>query len=242
MHLRKTVTLLLAVVILTGLTTSVAFAQDPDSGKVVYEEQVWQCQRCHWPAGEGAWSRPLAGSEKTAQEWIDQLRNPNRFMPSFSAEQVSDQQITDMHAYFASQSAPVDFAPEMPEESTDPGQNLMLQKRCVACHAEEIRTGQGRMITGYIDRGVTPTAGGVIAQLRTPFKNMPAYRPEQVSDEEAALMAQYLAEQVAAQSAPPSLPQSGSSFPAAAWPAGFLVIGGGLVLTGFILRRATRRV
>ena len=101
MHLRRTVTLLLAVIMLTGLTTSVAFAQDPDNGKLLWEEQT-ACRRCHGPEAEGLWAGPLASSTKTAQEWIDQVRNPRRNMPHFSAEKVSDEMIVDMHAYVSS--------------------------------------------------------------------------------------------------------------------------------------------
>ena len=96
-YLRKTLTLILAVVVLSGLTTSIVFAQDPDNGKLVWEEQSG-CQRCHGPAAEGLWAGPLAGSTKTAQEFIDQVRSPRRNMPHFSAEQGSDQMIIYIHA------------------------------------------------------------------------------------------------------------------------------------------------
>ena len=42
-----------AVFVVGSLTTSVAFAQDPDNGKVLWEEQVFQCSKCHGMAGEG---------------------------------------------------------------------------------------------------------------------------------------------------------------------------------------------
>ncbi len=235
MHLRRTVTLLLAVIMLTGLTTSVAFAQDPDSGKLLWEEQTG-CQRCHGPEAEGLWAGPLAGSTKSAQEWIDQVRNPRRNMPAFSAEQVSDEMIADMHAYVSSLPEVTDFSrPDAGFPADAPqGQVLLAEKRCIACHGE---TGP---INGFIERGETPTAERVINQLRTPFRNMPSFSPDQVSDAEAALIADFLAQQVSAQSAPAALPQSGSSLPAA-WPVGLLVVGVGLALTGFVLRRATTR-
>jgi mono/diheme cytochrome c family protein len=229
----------LAVVVLSGLRSTVALAQDPDAGKVVYEEQVWQCQRCHGPEGEGLWGRPLAGSESTAQEWIDQVRNPARFMPGFSAEQVSDQQIIDMHAYLSALAAPADFTPQMPPELEHPGQNLMAEKRCIACHASEVQDGEGRLIDGFVERGVTPTTEVVLTQLRTPFRNMPAFSPDQVSDDEAALIADYLAQVVSSQTAPAELPQSGSARPVAT-PALWVLLGSGLLLTGFVLHRRKR--
>lgn len=239
-HGRKFFILGIAVVVLTSLSTTVALAQDPDNGKIVFEEQVWQCQRCHGSNGEGLWGRPLAGSESTAQEWISQVRNPARFMPSFSAEQVSDQQIIDMNAYFTSLPKPADFTPQMPDQYEHPGQNLMAEKRCVACHASVVENGEGSVISGLIERGVTPTTEVVLTQLRTPFKNMPSYRADQVSDDEAAIIADYLAQAVSAQTeAPAALPQSGSARPAAA-PALWVLIGGGLLLTGFALHRRKR--
>ena len=233
-YLRKTLTLILAVVVLSGLTTSIAFAQDPDNGKLVWEEQSG-CQRCHGPEAEGLWAGPLAGSTKTAQEFIDQVRSPRRNMPSFSAEQISDQMITDIHAYVGSLPEVTDFTrPDagLPADAPQ-GQVLLVEKRCVACHGD---TGP---IKGFIERGETPTAERVLNQLRTPFKNMPSFTPEQVSDAEAALIADFMAQEIAAQSAPAALPQSGGSLPAA-WPVGLLLIGGGLVLTGFVFRRLAK--
>ena len=132
-----------------------------------------------WAAG------PLAGSTKTAQEFIDQVRSPRRNMPSFSAEQISDQMITDIHAYVGSLPEVTDFTrPDagLPADAPQ-GQVLLVEKRCIACHGD---TGP---INGFIERGETPTAERVINQLRTPFKNMPSFSPEQVSDAEAALIA-----------------------------------------------------
>jgi mono/diheme cytochrome c family protein len=238
-HVRKLFSLGLALIVFTSLTSTVALAQDPANGKVVYEEQVWQCQRCHGPNGEGLFGRPLAGSEKTAQEWIDQVRNPARNMPTFTAEQVSDQQIIDMNAYFTSLPKPADFTPQMPGPFDNPGQTLMAQKRCIACHTSEVETGQGNMINSLVERGVTPTTEVVLKQLRTPFKNMPSFSVAQVSDEEAAQIADYLAQAVAAQAPPAALPQSGGASPLVN-PTLWLLVGGGLLLTGFVLYRRQR--
>ena len=110
-YMRRIFVLIVAGLVLTGLTTSVALAQDPVKGKELWEKEIWQCQSCHGPAGEGLWAGPRAGDGKTAQEWIDQVRNPKRNMPRFSPEQVSDEQITDMHAYVESLPKPDSFTP-----------------------------------------------------------------------------------------------------------------------------------
>ena len=227
----KAVSMSFLLVLLLGVTTAVAFAQDPDNGKVVWEEQT-ACQRCHGSAGEGMWAGPLAGNEKTAEEWIEQVRTPRRNMPAFSADKVSDEQIIDMHAYMTSLAKIEGFTPQdagLPADAPQ-GQMLIVEKRCVACHST---TGP---IKGFIERGETPTAEAVTKQVRTPVKWMPSYSAEQVSDAELALIADFMAAQVAEQSPPATLPTSGSSQPGQ-WPLVMLLLGSSLVLGGFVAKK-----
>ncbi len=237
MKMRRFFILLPVVVLLLVLTAPAALAQDPVKGQETWEKQVWQCQRCHGPQGEGVYARPLANSTLTAQEWITQVRTPRRNMPHFSEAQVSDQQIMDIHAYITGLPDPAgDFKPKDVGTLPDPGQNLMVQKRCVACHTDAVLTGQGAPIKGFIERGITPTAEIVIKQLRTPFKNMPSFSEAQVSDAEAAQIANYLAAQVSAQSVPADLPQSGGEG-VSTLPLWLALVGSGLALGGLSLRR-----
>ncbi len=232
MGLSKKFLVAFAFVLALVYAPTTAFAQDPDNGKVIYEEQVWQCAACHGAEGEGMWGRPLTNSSATAEEWVEQVRNPRRFMPAFSEAQVTDEQITDMHAYLTSLTPATDFQRAdagLPEDA-HPGQLLMAQKSCIACHGD---TGP---LMGFIDRGETPTAEGVIAQLRTPFNNMPSYSEAQVSDEEATLMAEFMAEQVTAASAPEALPESGHHQGVNLALIVFL-LGGMLILGGLALSR-----
>lgn len=235
--MRRLLVLIPAIVVFLSLTTSVALAQDPANGEKVWKEQVWQCSRCHGPEGEGLYARPLTNSTLTEDEWIVQVRTPRRFMPHFSEAQISDQQIRDMHAYIISLPKPTgDFQRKDPGSSADPGQNLMLQKNCIACHEDVATTGQGRIIDSFVERGVTPTADVVIKQLRTPFKNMPSYNDTQVSDAEAAQIATFLEAQVAKAAPPANLPTSGGDS-SDTWPLMLLLAGGGLTLVGLVLRR-----
>jgi len=229
---RKLLTMVIALLVLTQLATATAFAQDPDRGKTLWEEEVWQCAACHGPAGEGLWAGPRAGDENTAQEWIDQVRNPRRNMPAFSADQVSDEQLVDMHAYVTSLPKVDSFAPQdagLPADAPQ-GQMLIAEKRCIACHGD---TGP---LKGFIERGELPTAEGVIKQLRTPFNRMPSYSEAQVSDAEATLIAEFMASQVSEQMAPPTLPESGSG-QSATLPVALLLAGAGLVLAAAAVRR-----
>lgn len=225
---------LFVLMFLLGLTTSFALAappaQDPDNGKVLWEQTL--CQRCHGPAGEGLWAAPLAGSDKTAEEWISQVRSPRRSMPAFSSEQVSDEVIIDLHAYLTSLSKPDSFTPAdagLPADAPA-GQQLIVEKRCVACHTT---TGA---IQGFIDRGETPTAEAVITQLRTPRRFMPMFTVEQVSDEEAALIAEFMASEVS----PTGLPETGSSGSQTLLLT-ILLAGAGLIMTGLALRSLRAR-
>jgi mono/diheme cytochrome c family protein len=224
--IRRLIVVLMTVISLLMLMTGVAFAQDPDNGKLLWEEQAL-CQRCHGAAGEGAWAGPLAGSTKDAEAWIAQVRTPRNQMPMFSPEQVSDEMIIDMQAYITSLPKPEAFTPldaGLPADAPE-GQKLIVEKRCVACH------GINGPINRFIDRGETPTAERVIAQLRTPFKAMPSFNETKVSDAEAGLIADFLASQMP----PEALPQSGGlpTNSMAMW----LLLGGGLALLGFTLRR-----
>jgi mono/diheme cytochrome c family protein len=149
-------------------------------------------------------------------------------MPAFSAEQISDEDITDMRAYLVTLAAPPSFTPAdagLPANAPQ-GQQLIVEKRCVACHST---TGPVR---GFVNRGETPTAEIVLAQLRTPRQNMPMFSAEQVSDEEASAIAEFLTIQI---SAPAQLPQSGGES-TLTLPLVFLALGAGLVLTALFMR------
>ena len=234
-HVSRITLSLLMLLVLLALTMSAALAappaQDPENGQVLWEENL--CKNCHGDAGEGMWAGPLAGSDKTADEWISQVRSPRNRMPSFYPEQVSDEMIVDMHAYLTTLTRPEGFAPEdagLPADAPA-GQQLMVDKRCVACH------GTTGPIRGFESRGETPTAEAVLKQLRTPWQKMPMYTVEQVSDEEAALIAEFMASQV---SSPAELPDTGSST-TSTWLVGLLLLGGALLLSGLALRtRQTR--
>jgi mono/diheme cytochrome c family protein len=248
--MRRLTILIPTVLVLLILTTSVAFAQDPDAGKTAWEQQVWQCSRCHGAEGEGAFARPLSNSTLTEDEWIAQVRTPRRFMPHFSEAQVSDQQIRDMHAYITALPDPTgEFQrKDLGIASAHPGQELMIQKNCVACHEDVVSTGKGQIIDGFTQRGVTPTADVVIKQLRTPFKNMPSFSEAQVSNDEATQIADYLNTLMSGQTAPAAapapeasnLPATGADNSANHLPLILLIVGSVLALIGFTLRRLVK--
>ncbi len=228
-HVRRLSTSLLVLLVLLTLTMSVALAappaQDPENGKALWEQNL--CKNCHGEAGEGMWAGPLAGSEKTAEEWISQVRSPRNRMPHFSPEKVSDEMIVDMHAYLTTLTKPESFTPAdagLPADAPA-GEQLLVEKRCVACH------GTTGPLTGFESRGETPTAEAVLTQLRTPRQNMPMFTVEQVSNDEAALIAEFMASQVS----PASLPATGSSGSVTLLVA-LILLGGALLLIGIAFR------
>jgi mono/diheme cytochrome c family protein len=148
-------------------------------------------------------------------------------MPHFSLEKVSDENIVDMHAYLITLTKPESFAladAGLPADAPA-GQQLLIEKKCVACH------GTTGAIQGFEARGETPTAEAVVKQLRTPRNNMPMFSAEKVSDEEAALIAEFMASQLS----PGALPETGNSVPSTLL-VSLLLLGGGLLLTGLVLR------
>ena len=88
---RLTVGILLLAALL-AVTTSVSLAappsQDPAAGESVWAEAG--CKNCHGESGEGLWAGPLAGHEKTAEEWIEQVRNPDSVAMCFEGIGDSD--------------------------------------------------------------------------------------------------------------------------------------------------------
>ena len=233
-HFPRIFTSLLVLALLLGLTVSFALAappaQDPENGQTLWQETL--CKNCHGEAGDGMWAGPLAGSDKTAEEWISQVRSPRNRMPAFSEEQVSDQAIADMHAYLITLAKPEGFAPAdagLPADAPA-GQQLLVEKRCVACH------GTTGPLRGFESRGEIPTADAVIMQLRTPKQNMPSFSVEQVSDEEASRIAEFMASQMS----PAALPDTGSSAPSNLLMM-LLLVGAGLLLTGLAFRSLKAR-
>lgn len=215
--------------VLAGLLSGAVFAQT--TGDATRGQQIWEqalCKNCHGANGEGAFAAPRAGDGKTAEEWINQVRSPRANMPAFSEAQVSDQSVADMHAYMQTMSAPASFAPKQFPLPADahPGLTLMAQKRCVACHGDGTQFVQMR----FVSQGRTITADAVIKQLRTPAQFMPMFSTAQVTDEQAAQIADYLKSLTTA--APTALPKAGGESLVSGWSILLLLAGVAMLLIG----------
>ena len=68
------------------------------------------------------------------------------------------------------------------------GMAAFQKGRCFNCHG---RNGEGGFGPALAGRDLTPER--VLRQLRTPFRNMPSFRPDQISDEDAANIFDFVA-------------------------------------------------
>ncbi len=223
-----------------AVTVTAQGTGDPVKGKAAWEAA--NCKSCHGANGEGKFAGVRAGDGKTAADWIKQVRTPRANMPSYSAAQVSDATITDMWAYMQTLPKPASFtAYSVPVPATEPvGKQLWSQKRCEACHSN---FGQGMIKTRFVDQNREVTTEIVLKQLRTPAKNMPSFNATQVTDAQAAEIANFIKMQAAAikaaaapapaAAAPATMPKTGAAFNPA-FIAGLSLLGIGL---GLALRR-----
>ncbi|MBI3943424.1 MAG: c-type cytochrome [Chloroflexi bacterium] len=247
MHRNRLLRILLG---LASLLVAMAFAgvasaaPPPDAAA---GQQAWAqlaCKSCHGANGEGKYALPLAGTTRTVDEVLAQVRNPRSMMPLFKTDKVTDTQIKDMYDYLKTLQKPASFTPVRYEAKADdpPGKVLFNQKRCVACHGENAER-VAQIVLGTGRKTIAPDE--VLKQLRTPRNNMPMFKDTIVSDAEAATIAAFLKTVVetaaaapAAAPAPASLPTTGGA--ELPW-ASFAGIGGMLsMILGLALRRARR--
>ncbi|HZY41086.1 MAG TPA: c-type cytochrome [Anaerolineae bacterium] len=241
--LRKAWYVMAVVMIMLGLMTSVASA---DAGDAARGQHLWQdvklCKNCHGANGEGAYAGPRAGDGKSADDWLKQVRTPRANMPHFNDVQVSNQEVADMWTYMQTLPAPASFTPKQFPLSANAsaGEQLVAQKRCVACHGDYSATLKFR----FVAQGrTTIDTATVLKQLRTPAQNMPAFSAEQVSEEQAAQIAAYLQTRLdavaaagAAASAPNTLPVSGGESPASSLPLTLVLIGVAMLGAGALAK------
>jgi mono/diheme cytochrome c family protein len=234
---------LAVALILVGPVSGAVFAQT--TGDATRGQQIWEqanCKNCHGANGEGAFAGPRAGDGKTAEEWIKQVRTPRANMPAYAEAQVNDQAIADMHAYLQTLTKPTSFTPQQFPVPADAhaGLTIMAQERCVACHGD----GKQFVQFAFVSQGREVTTEAVIKQLRTPAKFMPMFTATQVSDDQAAQIADYLKSLAvaapAAPAAPATLPKSGGEMPVSAWPIVLMLTGLMMLLAG-VLTQARRK-
>ena len=129
----------LAAVAVICVIPGAAFAQgagDAAAGKALWDGNNTQCKNCHGKDGDGAFGPDLAGRGLSASEFQQAVRHPWGIMPAFVDTQVSDTDIANLAAYFASlqkvaQTDPWRYATPAAAPS---GQQVLHDVGCAQCH------------------------------------------------------------------------------------------------------------
>lgn len=241
MFKRILVVSVLPLLLIAALAVTVAAqgAGDPVKGKAAWDAA--NCKACHGANGEGKFAGVRAGDGKTAADWIKQARTPRANMPAYTAAQLSDAVITDMWAYMQTLPKPASFTPySVPVPATDPvGKQLWSQKRCEACHSN---FGQAMIKARFVDQNREVTTEIVLKQLRTPAKAMPSFNATQVTDAQAADIANFIKAQATAIKAAAPAPAAPAAMPKTGGELSLLVAGGlSLLVLGAGLTLGRRR-
>lgn len=94
------------VVAAIAVSSSIASAQAPsgsaERGQKLYVEKM--CYTCHGYAGQGG--ERASGPRFAPDVWpydafVQQMRRPRQDMPRYSAQFLSDQDVSDIHAYLS---------------------------------------------------------------------------------------------------------------------------------------------
>lgn len=86
--------------------------------------------------------------ENCTPQQTDCLAIPTPIMP-----ELSDQQLDDIQFYLAALAVP---QPEAPGEALQRGAALFKQAQCIACHSDQLRTGQSASIALLNQRSISP--------------------------------------------------------------------------------------
>jgi mono/diheme cytochrome c family protein len=131
---------LLFALLLLPMSQTAAWAQTIPGGDAAAGKALWsndlRCKDCHGGVAEGAFGPDLAGRGLSADQVKQAVRKPWGIMPRFIEEQVSDQELTNLAAYFASMpkvAAPGPWKTEVPANAPA-GQRVMITIGCGQCH------------------------------------------------------------------------------------------------------------
>ncbi len=129
---------LFAALVVLAFQQSATLAQTPDpaAGKALWDSNNAFCKNCHGRNGEGAFGPDLAGRGLSAGQFQQAVRKPWGVMPTFTQDQVSDAELADMAAYFATMPKVAEpgawrvaLAADAPH-----GQQVYMAQGCAQCH------------------------------------------------------------------------------------------------------------
>lgn len=115
-----------------------------EAGKTHYALGNTSCRNCHGENGEGAFAPALAGrTDLTFERFRDYVRNPKGRMPSYIPAELTDQEIADMVAYFASLPKPAKpsaWRTPLPPGAPRGQQLAIAVVGCAQCHGATFET------------------------------------------------------------------------------------------------------
>lgn len=133
-----------------GQAGNVAPVGRPELGKALMRSNDQRCDRCHGVDGEGGYGPDLAGTGLSFAQFRRAVRQPFGIMPSFTEGQISDQQMADIMAYFASLprvAAPGPWRQPVPEDASPVQKAYIDVAACGQCHGPDA-VGQPRHLAG----------------------------------------------------------------------------------------------
>lgn len=144
-RMRQLLLVLAALALLGGFAlvqvASTAPAGTAEAGKGFWDAQ-W-CQRCHGANAEGGYGPDLAGRGLTFEQAFRAIRQPWGVMPAYTTQQVSDQTVADLVAYFNSLPARAEPGPWRTKVPSGAplGQRLLVETAgCGQCHGDVLGT------------------------------------------------------------------------------------------------------
>ncbi len=111
-------------------------AGDAAAGKSLWDGNFTQCRNCHGKDGEGAFGPDLAGRGLSPSEFKQAVRKPWGIMPAYVESQYSDQDLSNLAAYFATLPKKADPGPWRftADASMPHGQQVFHDVGCAQCH------------------------------------------------------------------------------------------------------------
>ena len=123
-------------------------AGNPERGKVLWQKtEHVECFECHGTNGEGALGPDLAGRHLTRAQFIHAVRKPWGVMPAYVESQISDAELDDLIAYFASLPSVTEPGAWRRPVAANASRGLAVATTsgCTQCHNPTFNNGRGVM-------------------------------------------------------------------------------------------------
>ena len=115
-----------------------------EAGKAVWALGNTSCRNCHGDNAEGGWGPALsAGADLSFERVRAYLRNPAGRMPAYPESELSDQEIADLVAYWASEKASTEggaWRAKLPANAPRGQQISISVMGCGQCHGVTMTT------------------------------------------------------------------------------------------------------